>query len=35
MNSKREIFVAIALAVALVGGGFAIGRDAQRPGCAR
>jgi S1-C subfamily serine protease len=32
MKSKREIFVATALAVALVGGGFAIGRDAQRPG---
>jgi S1-C subfamily serine protease len=31
MKSKRDIFVAIALAVALVGGGFALGRDAQRP----
>ena len=27
MKSKREIFVAAALAVALVGGGFAVGRE--------
>jgi serine protease Do len=31
MKSKRDIFVAIALAVALIGGGYALGRDAQRP----
>jgi S1-C subfamily serine protease len=30
MKSKRDVFVASALAVALVGGGYAIGRDAQR-----
>jgi serine protease Do len=30
MKSKRDIFVATALSVALVGGGFAIGREAQR-----
>ena len=29
MKSKRETFIATALAVALVGGGFALGRDAQ------
>ncbi|HXV84948.1 MAG TPA: DegQ family serine endoprotease [Candidatus Binatia bacterium] len=31
MKSKRETFVASMLALALVGGGFAIGRVAQRP----
>jgi serine protease Do len=31
MKSKREIFTAMTLAIALVGGGYAIGRDAQRP----
>jgi S1-C subfamily serine protease len=31
MKSKRDIFVSIALAVALIGGGYALGRDAQRP----
>ena len=30
MKSKRDIFVATALSVALVGGGFAIGREAQK-----
>src|SRR5262245_42715512 len=30
MKSKRDVFVATALAAALVGGGYAIGRDAQR-----
>src|SRR5262245_6209760 len=30
MKSKRDVFVASALAAALVGGGYAIGRDAQR-----
>ena len=33
MKSKRDFFVAIVLAVALVGGGFALGRDAQETGC--
>ncbi len=32
MKSKREMFIATALAAALVGGGFAIGREAQTPG---
>ncbi len=31
MKSNRETLMAIGLAVALVGGGFALGRDAQRP----
>jgi serine protease Do len=31
MKSKKEIFIATALATALVGGGFAIGREAQSP----
>ncbi len=30
MKSKRETFIASALAVALVGGGFAVGHESQR-----
>ena len=34
MKSKRDIFVAIALAVALVGGGYALWPRCSKTGCA-